>query len=240
MKNIFLAMVILAIAACERPPKNQEVYKVEHKGALRNFMHKNDISAKANLTDLENIDHLYALGAVEELKGEILIMDGKPYISAQKNGKLEITNNFDEKASLLVYANVLAWQTFEVPENVVSYKDFENYVEKVATENGIDTEKPFPFLLSGTAKSFDWHVINWDSADSVHTHKKHRESGLYGTKTNLKVDILGFYSKHHHAIFTHHTTNMHMHVKTPDDKLSAHLDDLVLGEGMKLQLPFIR
>jgi len=53
------------------------------------------------------------------------------------------------------------------------------------------------------------------------------------------VDILGFYSTHHHAVFTHHSTNMHLHVKTRGHVLAGHLDDLTLGEGMVLQLPVV-
>ena len=49
--------------------------------------------------------------------------------------------------------------------------------------------------------------------------------------------MLGFYSDSHHAIFTHHTTNMHMHVKTDNNEIAGHVDALVLGEGMILKLP---
>jgi acetolactate decarboxylase len=49
--------------------------------------------------------------------------------------------------------------------------------------------------------------------------------------------MLGFYSNAHHAIFTHHMTNMHIHVKTTDNKIAGHVDDLTLGKGMILKLP---
>lgn len=49
--------------------------------------------------------------------------------------------------------------------------------------------------------------------------------------------MLGFYSDSHHAIFTHHTTNMHIHLKTIDNKIAGHIDGLELGKGMILKLP---
>ena len=49
--------------------------------------------------------------------------------------------------------------------------------------------------------------------------------------------MLGFYSNSHHAIFTHHTTNMHIHVKTVDNKIAGHVDGLTLEKGMTLKLP---
>jgi hypothetical protein len=54
---------------------------------------------------------------------------------------------------------------------------------------------------------------------------------------NVNAAVLGFYSNSHHAIFTHHTTNMHLHLKTLDNLLAGHIDDLILGEGMTLKLP---
>ena len=51
------------------------------------------------------------------------------------------------------------------------------------------------------------------------------------------MDLLGFYSDSHHAIFTHHTTNMHIHMKLKDEKIAGHVDDLKLGLNMILKLP---
>jgi len=95
-------------------------------------------------------------------------------------------------------------------------------------------------MLEGTASSFDWHVINWKDGDTEHSHEKHISSGLHGTIENREVDLLGFYSDSHHAIFTHHTTNMHIHVKTRDNKIAGHVDGLILGKGMILKLPSVK
>ena len=46
------------------------IFEVKYFGALKNMMHKGDVSAKADLSDFENSEHLYAIGALENLKGE--------------------------------------------------------------------------------------------------------------------------------------------------------------------------
>lgn len=217
--------------------ENTPAFKVEHKGALKSIMHEGDISAKAHLSELKNDEHVYALGAVENLKGEILILDSKPFVTSVENNELSIDQSFDKNACLLVYAHVAQWNNYDVPNTISSYEDFEEYVEQVAREKGINTEEPFPFLLEGSAKKFDWHVINWKDGDTEHSHEKHIHSGLNGTLTDTDVEILGFYSKHHHTIFTHHSTNMHLHVKTKDNKIAGHVDGLTLGEKMLLKLP---
>jgi len=212
---------------------------VEFKGALKNIMHKGDISAKVDLSDFEDANHFYALGAFENLKGEIQIFDSKPFNTFVVDGNLIFDNSFSNKAALLVYASVNKWKTINIPDNVSTYEQVEKYIEQTAKENQININEPFPFLILGKAKSIDWHVINWKEGDMEHSHEKHKTSGLYGTINDKQVEMLGFYSVAHHAIFTHHTTNMHIHVRTIDNKIACHVDGLTLGKGMILKLPEI-
>ena len=83
----------------------------------------------------------------------------------------------------------------------------------------------------------DWHVINWKDGDTEHSHEKHITSGLNGTIKNQEATLLGFYSNSHHAIFTHHTTNMHIHMKLNNSEIAGHVDELILGQNMILKLP---
>lgn len=240
MKYCIRILALCTILACSPSSDSTKKFSVNYEGALKNIMKKGEVSAQSNLANFQSTDHLYALGALENLKGEILIVDGIPYISTIKNQKLIITNSFEYKATLLVYCSVNKWNSLTIPNDVLSYTNFETYVENTAGRQGIDTTKPFPFMVEGIAASFDWHVIDWPEGDTIHSHEKHKKSGLYGTETNENVQMLGFYSKNHHAVFTHHSTNMHIHVKTRDNNLSGHLDGFMLGPGMTLKLPDIK
>jgi acetolactate decarboxylase len=237
IKHFLTLLIIILITSCKTESKESTNFKVEYKGALKNMMHKGDISSKVELKNLENIEHLYALGATENLKGEIQIFDGEPLISCVVDSTLVFDNSFDKKATLLVYASVDNWKSFKIPENIVTYKELEIYINQTAKDNQIKVNEPFPFLLEGKPKYIDWHVINWKNGDTEHSHKKHINSGLNGRLNNKQVEMLGFYSDSHHAIFTHHTTNMHIHLKTVDNKLAGHVDGLNLDKGMILKLP---
>jgi|TARA_B110000908_G_C10163596_1_gene407265 acetolactate decarboxylase len=218
---------------------NDKQVEVHHFGALKNMMHKGDLSAKVTLDELKEMNHLFALGAVENLKGEVLILDGIPSVSYVKGNDssktMMLDDSFEKNACLLVLASVEEWESINIPNTVVTYEEFEGYVAETAAEKGIDIEKPFPFMIEGLAKSFDWHIIDWPENDTEHSHEKHIYSGLYGTLENQTVEMLGFYSNKHHAIFTHHSTNMHVHVKS--DKATGHADNFTLGENMILKLP---
>lgn len=242
MRAILILLTIISLSSCqtESEESSNEMtnhFKVEYAGALKNMMHKGDISAKAELAELAEAEHLYALGALENLKGEIQIFDSKPYNTIVSDSLLAFDHSFDKKATLLVYASVSNWTSISIPDSIITYQQLESYIAQSAEEHQIEMDNPFPFLLEGTPQSFDWHVINWKDGDTDHSHEKHIRSGLHGTINNREVAMLGFYSDSHHAIFTHHTTNMHIHVKTVDNKLAGHLDDLTLGNGMILKLP---
>ena len=211
--------------------------QVEHVGALKNIMHKADISPQINLKDLSKKKNLYALGAVGNLKGEILILDGLPYVTSVKNNEVLMDHSFDRSATLLVYSQIEQWKEIPIPQTVHSYKELELFVESAANKHDVDTSMPFPFLVKGVVEELDWHVIDWKQNDTVHTHEKHKKAGAYGIIKNENVLVLGFFSKKHKGIFTHHSTYMHLHFKTEDDRRAGHVDDLILGKQGKLFLP---
>lgn len=236
---VFYIFALSMLSSCSN---DQHKFNVEYKGALKNAMKKNDLSAYANLKDFENEENFYALGALEGLKGEVMIFNSVPYISRSKEGRnldneFIIDNSFNYKASFLVYSSVKDWNEFEVPVTVKNQKDLEDFIIEMAIETGIDITEPFPFIVSGLATVIKWHIVNWDENDSEHTHEKHIKSGVYDGSIEEDVEILGFYSDQHHGIFTHHSSNMHTHVKTKDNKIAAHLDYFLLGDGVTLKLP---
>lgn len=237
MKYLLIAISSLIFLSCQSPIKDSDTYKINYKGALKNIMKDADISAKVDLSEFKSTKNFYALGAIENLKGEIQIFNSEPFITSVENNSLKFDKTFTKKATLLVYASVEKWDSIPIPNDIISYEQLENYIEKTANEKGINTTEPFPFLLEGLIGSFDWHVINWKDGDTIHSHKKHKTTGMYGTINNKEVEMLGFYSNAHHAIFTHHTTNMHIHVKTDRNGVAGHVDGLFLENGMILKLP---
>ncbi|WP_397601959.1 hypothetical protein [Silvanigrella sp.] len=78
---------------------NPKIYSIEvfYKGSIQSVK-SGDYSAKVVLEDFANKKNIYALGPVENLDGEITIMNGKYYISSVINNQL-ITINSNEKKS---------------------------------------------------------------------------------------------------------------------------------------------
>jgi alpha-acetolactate decarboxylase len=234
--NIIIATIlVLLFSSCQNTDKKVIATEVKYSGALKTIM-SGSIQSVISLDSLSNKKQLYALGAVENLEGEIQIFDSKPSNSFVVDSTLKIIDSYKLKAVLLVYAEVAEWDSYEI-SNITTKNDLEEKIFETAKSKGINIEKPFPFLLEGTVSSLDWHVIKWKEGDIIHNHKKHKEAGLNGTLRNTGVEILGFYSTKHKAVFTHHTTNMHMHFKTDDNNIAGHIDDLQLDNQLILKLP---
>ena len=236
MKYIILSIAFFTLYSCNTGPDNSHIFKVEYKGAMKKIM-DGDLSTKANLADFQGKEHLYALGAKTNLKGEILIFDSQPYVSAVKGKRLDMSNSFDHEATLLVYASVAKWKSYDIPADVNSYKEIEKYIKETAEKNGINTGEPFPFLMEGVVRWFDWHIVNWKMGDMEHSHRKHIYSGFNGKMFDQDINILGFYSDSHKGIFTHHTSNTHLHFMMKDGTNAGHVDDIRVEEKVVLKLP---
>mgnify|MGYP005991075169 CR=1 FL=1 len=232
MKIVIVLLCIGMLISCEKKQKQPVVF---HSGALRTMMSGN-ISKTIELDTLSLKKHLYALGAFEKLQGEVQVFDGVSYNSKVKDSTVVVEKAIKGSASLLVYTQVEKWienSSF----NFASKTELESLLKNEAKKIGLDIEKPFPFILEGKISELRWHVINWDPMDNVHTHQKHQESGLNGIIKNKNVRILGFYSNKHKAIFTHHSSNVHMHFALKNQNLAGHVDDLRINDSITLKLP---
>ncbi len=209
---------------------------VTHYGVLREIMREQKIGANANLKDFASAKHLYALGALEGLSGEILIVDGKPFHGLAKKGEVIIDKGFDKKATLLVAAEVSEWSEVSIPLKVEDLKDLASEIARIAQERGFDTSKAFPFQLKGIVSQLEWHIINATEAKEQ-SHDAFKEAGLKGIERSQSVEILGFYSENHQGIFTHHGSFLHLHFKDSDGTKMGHVDQLSINGDIVLMLP---
>lgn len=234
---IFSAILFWALSGCQDAPSQPQPIKVEHRGALKEIMHQGRLEARIALDSLDG-QHLYALGAAEGLKGEILVWDGRAILAQAQDSLRSMQSTGDSaRAALLVYSYVKNWHCSDLPDSIYLQSSLEEYLPVVAAAQGIDTSAPFPFLLRGAVSRARWHVVDWPIGDSLHSHEKHQKSGAWGIIEGLDLDILGFYSKRHKGVFTHHSSNIHMHFRSKDEAFVGHLDKLLPGPRMQICLP---
>ncbi len=233
MRVCICVVVLFAAVGLADDPGPAEV---RYDGQMRKVMQDGDLSAAIDLRKLAKMKDLYALGPLDGLKGEVTIWDGKPSVARIRDGKVAISDSFEHKACFLVYAEVKSWQEVAIPDEIKDEKQLEEFVKGAGAEAGIEVKRPFPFLVKAAPKKVTLHVVN-KTDDSPHTKESHEKIKLRFSVENEAVQIVGFYSDSHHGVFTHHTTNIHMHAITDDGKQSGHVETIQFGKGGKLLLP---
>lgn len=234
MKTTTLVNTALAVILVS----SVSVPEVKVSGAMKNIMMKGDLSAYANLDTIPK-KNLYALGPIEGLKGETIILNGEIYSSQKIDNKISNSKNKVSKMAMLVYSYVENWTVFKVSANVSNYAQLETLVAQTAKQNGYDITIPFAFKIDATPQFVNYHIIDWKTGEN-HTMENHKQFAYSGKFINNASTYLGFYSDHHHAIFTHHTTNMHIHVLDEKTKNVGHLDDIKVNGAITIYLPKLK
>lgn len=232
MKKTFL--ILLVWLPLHKVLAQSELVNV--RGTLFKIMRGNDFSTHVRLDTLER-KNLYALGPIADLKGEIAILNGQMLISSKNTeGDVSTDTTAQHDAAMLVFSYVKAWDTLNISEKVNGFEQLQNLIEKAAKQQGRQLDKPFPFLIKTRVQSLNYHIIDWQKG-TAHTMDNHKQFALKQVLKDVEVTLLGFYSDHHHSIFTHHTTNMHIHVVSEKPSLAAHVDNLEIDGTLVILLP---
>ncbi|MCB2205105.1 acetolactate decarboxylase [bacterium] len=225
----FTMLCVCGVLAAQTP----QVYTA---GEIRKVMRDGDLRPTMDLTDFAPDAPVYAIGPVEGLQGEITVWNGRPSIARVQSDTVSVASTFEVRASFLVYAEVPSWQEVPIPAEVQDLAGLENFVARAAVEHGIDVNDAFPFGVRGVLPYVAYHVVN-KTDTTTHSREKCEQVQVHFSLENADVRLLGFYSDHHHGIFTHHGSNMHVHMVTADGRKSGHLESATLSSNAVLLLP---
>jgi acetolactate decarboxylase len=145
---------------------------------------------------------------------------------------MTVEKTFDVSAPFLVYANVTEWNEIELASNIKSIKDIENLVDTKT----IYLKRPFAFKLTGRISIALIHIQNLPKGTKFSSPKEAHQAQTNYELKDEEVTIIGFFSTEHKGIFTHHDSNVHLHLITKDESKMGHLDDVEI-EDMTLFLP---
>lgn len=204
-------------------------------GQMKNVMWKGELGGNIYLDTISGKQHLYGLGPVEYLAGEILIIDGKSYRSTVVNDSImKVDETYKIKAPFFGYAHISKWTERVLPDSIQTIKQLEQYLIQLTGKQN----KPFLFKLTGTVETASIHIVNLPKGSKVTSPEEAHQGQINYPLVNTESEIIGFFSKTHQAIFTHHDTYLHMHLITTDRKKMGHLDKVVFKNGsFKLYLP---
>ena len=207
--------------------------EVKIAGAMKNVMWKGELASIIQMDTIGDRNGLYGIGPLAGLRGEILINDGRSFQSKVLFDSTMIVEETDQiGAPFFVYANQKNWIKQELPRDIESIEVLERYLEgKTAHIN-----QPFVFKLEGSIHSGLIHIQNLAPGTKVSSPEEAHQGQVKYPLGKEEVEIIGFYSKSHHGIFTHHDTNMHLHLINKDEQKMGHVDEVECNK-MYLYLP---
>lgn len=228
MKHFFSFFLIVVVISCKDKNISMPIVPtVKHVGAMKNVMKKGELQGTIALDTLDK-NHLYAIGPLEYLQGEITVFDGISYISnVETDTSMMVSETLLVKAPFLVYTNIKKWEEIKIPNSINDLKSLEWFWNNLENKS----DEPFAFKIEAQIKEANIHIVNLPKGVKVSSPEEAHQGQVNYILKDKAVDLIGFYSTKHHAVFTHHDTNMHIHLITKDRKLMGHLESLVFKSG---------
>ena len=204
-------------------------------GAQRDVL-GGDLRGHVALEPLAALTHLYALGPLEGVRGEVSIFGSVPSIARIEGDVVATASTWSARACFLVWALVPAW--FERVSDAIpaGLDGIEREVIALARGAGLDPARPLPFRVRATAVEATLHVL--DKRDGLpHNPERHEQAKVRRTLERAPVELVGFYSQQHRGIFTPGESNVHVHLRTEDGRMSGHLETIRLAAGAQVAVP---
>jgi len=232
--GLFIFGMLLGCNSTKKETITDETYpNVMVDGAMKNVMWKGELGSRIKLDSISNKTGLYGLGPERGLRGELLIVDGQSYVSrVTSDSTIAVGKSYEVSAPFFVYANVTAWNEIKLPSTVKTIQELDKFIDEHTTEY----KRPFAFKLVGTVSKATIHVQDLPEGTKVSSPAEAHQGQFNEELENQEVTIVGFFSTEHKGIFTHHDSNLHMHLITKDEDKMGHLDVLEI-EKLTLYLP---
>jgi len=229
----YLSVLFLA-AAISFSTQAQVVFTA---GAARNVMMGTDLSSHVQVDTLLRQPHLFALGPVENLQGEITVFDGQVFTSGAFGEDAIVQLQPKVRAPFLVYAYVPSWTAYELKQPIDSPKTLERLIDSLGQTHGYLPDEAFPFRLSGIWDEVNYHIIMRDQNEEKHSHEAHEKAKHRFHAKQASGDIVGFFSRNHQGVFTHKGQYVHAHYLAADRSTTGHLDGLSHQGAYTVYLP---
>jgi acetolactate decarboxylase len=226
-----ISCVILALASSGLSALSSEVHVI---GEMRRMFTAHDIGPNVDLRTVLKEPHMYALGPVAGLNGEITVVDGQAYVSKADGTEAAVTIDPAVKAIFLVYASVAAWRSIDIPTNVANEADLAAFIHTL-----LPAKTRSAFLVRGTSVRASYHIQNYLGRAEDLTHEAHDKSKVLREISNAPVQLVGFATTREDdgGTFVHQGQTTHIHLISDDQKSMGHLESITFAPGAKLFLP---
>lgn len=219
MKILLLFTFLSILTSCNYSNQKSTVKVV---GQMRDVMWKGDLKGKISTDSLSQYN-AYGLGPVEGLTGEVLLFEGKTFISNVIDSISHgVTLKESINAPFFVYSNDSELKEISFPSRKLDLRSTEYLIDSLYS----NYDKPLLIRIDGVFKNLSIHSVNLPPGSSVSSPNEAHKGLTKYNFNNLKGTIVGFFSRKHKAIFTHHDSFLHAHFISESYSIMGHLDSV--------------
>lgn len=218
MRYILLLVVLLCLTSCNED-KTRTSIKVS--GKMSEVMWQGQLKGQI-ATDSLNTKNAYGLGPLEFLKGEILLIEGQTFISKVVDSIThEVVMVPSAKAPFFVYTANSDLRAIQLVTNEYNLQDIEAQIEALFSTY----KEPLLVRIDGLFKTVKVHSVNLPDGAAVASPAEAHQGLTTYDYHNIQGTIVGFFSRHHQSVFTHHDSFFHAHFISDDRKVLGHVDE---------------
>ncbi len=152
-----------------------------------------------------------------------MVVDGVTYTSAViDSNKMLVQPNKEVSAPFFAYSNISEWSEVEIASSVKDLQSLETFLD----QHFSSVDVPFFFKIEGKFKNAEIHIVNLPAGLTVKNPQDAHQGQVNYKLSQGKGTLLGFFSRKHKAIFTHHDTFMHIHLITAEKDKMGHLEHI--------------
>lgn len=240
MRILFALLSTFAATGCV-----SSLPRVEQYGSMREVLREGKAQRRIAVAEAVARPHAYAVGALENLGGEITIADGEVWVARLEAGELRVSGpqvSRTDGAALLILTHVKTWKTALLPVAAADV-ELESALARLAREHGVDTARPFPFEIEGRLTALSMHVINGvcPLAGAPGT-----DGGAAPWRYTLDAPahgrIVGFFAPDSAGKITHHGTSIHAHalLDVNGARLTGHVEHVAVSPGAVVRLAAVQ
>jgi len=220
MRILLVLSLTLLFVSCDNFRNSPSIEVV---GQMRDVIWKGDLSGKIS-TDSLSRPNAYGLGPIEYLKGEVLLFEGQTFISKVIDSVAHQVSQVNSiKAPFFVYSKESNLNAISVDPTEFSLNSIEELIDSLY----FDYDKPLLVRINGVFQDVTVHSVNLPEGSSVSSpDQAHKGLTQYNYK-NISGSIVGFFSRKHKAIFTHHDSFLHAHFISDDRSVMGHVDSVL-------------
>ena len=156
------------------------------------------------------------------MKGEIVVFEGQTFVSKVIDSvSHQVTKIPSVRAPFFVYSTNSDLKVVELTLDNYSLKEIEEHIDSVYK----NYDQPLLIRIDGIFDNIKVHSVNLPEGKKVSSPEEaHQGLTQYDFK-NISGSLIGFFSRNHKAVFTHHDSFFHAHFISDDLEVLGHIDE---------------